>query len=112
MVLVGPLADFYFEPAMMIKGSLAGTFGWLVGTGPGAGMALMILLSSFICMFVGLFAYRIRVIRNVERIIPDADPKTRLADYKKMLVRAHRNGKLTQEQCRSLYEIQKNTLGL
>jgi DHA3 family macrolide efflux protein-like MFS transporter len=112
MVLVGPLADFYFEPAMMIKGSLAGTFGWLVGTGPGAGMALMILLSSFISMFVGIIAYRIRIIRNVERIIPDADPKSRLADYKKMLVRAHRKGKLTQEQCRSLYEIQKNTLGL
>lgn len=112
MVLVGPLADFYFEPAMAVKGSLAGTFGWLVGTGPGAGMALMILLSSFVSMFVGLFAYRIRVIRNVERIIPDADPKSRLADYKKMLVRACRKGTLNRERAKALYLAEKAKLEL
>jgi DHA3 family macrolide efflux protein-like MFS transporter len=112
MILVGPLADFYFEPAMAVKGSLAPTFGWLVGTGPGAGMALMILLSSFISMFVGIIAYRIRIIRNVERIIPDADPKSRLADYKKMLVRAYRKGKISRDRCKKLYLIEKAKLKL
>jgi len=110
MVLVGPLADFYFEPAMAIKGSLAPTFGWLVGTGPGAGMALMILLSSFVSMFVGAVAFRIRIIRNVERIIPDADPKSRLADYRKMLFRAYRKGTLSKDRCKNLYLAEKARL--
>jgi DHA3 family macrolide efflux protein-like MFS transporter len=112
MILVGPLADFYFEPAMAVKGSLASTFGWLVGTGPGAGMGLMILLSSFISMFVGIVAYRVRIIRNVERIIPDADPKSRLADYKKMLVRACKKGTLSKSQCKKLYLKEKAKMGL
>jgi DHA3 family macrolide efflux protein-like MFS transporter len=40
MLLSGPLADYYFEPAMMVGGSLEPFFSGLVGTGPGAGMAL------------------------------------------------------------------------
>jgi hypothetical protein len=103
MVIVGPLADFYFEPAMMMRGSLAPTFGWLVGTGPGAGMGLMILLSSIFAAIVGFAGYRVHVIRNVERIIPDADPKSRLAEYRKKLARAHRKGQLTEPQCREMY---------
>ncbi|MBA3044954.1 MAG: MFS transporter [Candidatus Thermoplasmatota archaeon] len=112
MVIVGPLADFYFEPAMAVHGSLAPTFGWLVGTGPGAGMGLMILLSSLLAAMVGAVAYQIRIIRNVERIIPDADPKSWLDDYRQRLTRAYRKGKLTEDQCKEMYLEKKAKLGL
>jgi len=110
MIIVGPLADLYFEPAMELRGSLAPTFGWLVGTGPGAGMALMILISSIACMTVGTIAFNIKIIREVERIVPDADPKYRLAEYKKRLVRAFKAGKLTDAQVKELYKKKKAIL--
>jgi len=72
MVAVGPLADLYFEPAMNTGGSLTGAFGWLVGTGPGAGMAVMVFLSGTVASIVAVVAYGIRPIRNAETIIPDA----------------------------------------
>ena len=37
-LLAGPLTDLVLEPGMGEGGALAGTFGWLVGTGPGAGI--------------------------------------------------------------------------
>ena len=38
--VAGPLADHVFEPAMMPGGALESTFGPLIGTGTGTGMAL------------------------------------------------------------------------
>jgi len=73
MILVGPLADKVFEPAFMDGGSMAEQFGWLVGTGPGAGMAFMILVSGLISAMVAIIAYSIRTIREVETLVPDAD---------------------------------------
>jgi MFS family permease len=73
MLVAGPLADKIFEPAMAAGGSMAGKFGWLVGTGPGAGMALMIFVSSMITAFVALIGYSVREIREVETLIPDAE---------------------------------------
>ena len=110
MIIVGPLADLYFEPAMSIRGSLAPTFGWLVGTGPGAGMSLMILLTSMASMVVAIIAFNTKFIRNVERIVPDADPKYRLEDYKKRLVRAFKAGKLTKVETKELYSKEKDKL--
>lgn len=69
----GPLADLVFEPAMAEGGAWADTFGWLVGTGPGAGMGLMFVLSGFMGAFVGLMGYAFPKIRNVEDIMPDHD---------------------------------------
>ena len=69
----GPLADYVFEPAMREGGGLAGTFGWLVGTGPGAGMSLMILLSGLAAALVGFGAYGVRAVREAERLLPDHD---------------------------------------
>jgi len=112
MIIVGPLADFYFEPGMAATGGLASTFGWLVGTGPGAGMGLMILLSSLVSAVVGIISINIPWIRNVERIVPDADPKNRLAEYAKRLTFARRKGKLSTEQCRELYRRRKAKLGI
>ena len=67
----GPLADFVFEPAMMPSGGLADTFGWLVGTGPGAGMGLMFVLMGVLGALSGLGGYAFRVIRDAEDILPD-----------------------------------------
>jgi len=70
-LLAGPSADNLFEPAMMPEGSLATTFGSLVGTGPGAGMSLMLVIAGFLGVVTGLGAYSFRVIRDAEDILPD-----------------------------------------
>ncbi len=73
MLLSGPLADHVFEPAMMAEGSLAGIFGKLVGTGSGAGMALMFVITGVLGTLVGLGGYAFPVVRNAEDILPDHD---------------------------------------
>lgn len=73
MLLAGPLADYVFEPAMMPGGSLSGAFGWLVGVGPGAGMALMISIAGVVGIILPILGYTIRDIREVESIMPDYD---------------------------------------
>jgi MFS family permease len=75
MLMAGPLADQLFEPSMKAGGSLSSAFGWMIGTGPGAGMALMFVLTGIVGAFVGLGAYTIRVVRDAERILPDYDAK-------------------------------------
>jgi hypothetical protein len=71
LLIAGPLADFILEPAMRVGGSLSGTFGWLVGTGPGAGIALMFVFSGLLAMLVGLGGYAVPAIREAETRLPD-----------------------------------------
>ncbi len=73
LFMAGPLADRVLEPAMMPGGSLATAFGWLVGTGPGAGMALIFVFAGLIGAASGLSGFMFDAIRNVEDIIPDHD---------------------------------------
>ncbi len=73
MAVTGPLADWIFEPAMMPGGSLAPIFGPLVGTGPGAGMALIFVLMGVLGAIPGLAGYAIESVRNIEDILPDHD---------------------------------------
>lgn len=74
----GTLADFVLEPAMQDGGSLSGVFGWLVGTGPGAGMALIIIGAGLLVTLVGAIGYFIRPVREAESLLPDhqQDAKT------------------------------------
>ena len=72
-LIAGPLADQGFEPAMQQGGSLAGTFGHLVGTGDGAGMALILVLCGAGIVLVSLIGFAVRVVRNAEDILPDYD---------------------------------------
>lgn len=72
-LIAGPLADSVFEPAMMPNGSLAPRLGWILGTGKGAGIALLCIISSLSLLVVGLSGYAFRTIRDVEKIIPDHD---------------------------------------
>lgn len=73
MLMAGPLADVVFEPAMRADGVLAPLFGWMVGTGPGAGMALIFVITGIGGMIIGLGGYLFPVIRNAEDILPDHD---------------------------------------
>lgn len=76
VLIAGPLADKVFEPAMSSGGWAASLFGPLTGTGAGAGMSLMILLSGVTGVAIGLVAYTIPAIRNVEQLLPDFDALT------------------------------------
>jgi len=71
MLLAGPLADRVFEPSMKLDGSLAPMFGPMVGIGPGAGMALMFVVTGVLGAIVSLAAYAFPVVRNAEDILPD-----------------------------------------
>lgn len=77
MVIAGSLADFVFEPAMEPGAALADVFGGLVGTGPGAGIALLMVLTGILNAASGLSGYLFPVIRNVETLLPDfeAEPE-------------------------------------
>jgi hypothetical protein len=73
ILIAGPLADQLFEPAMQTESLMAAAFGWLVGTGPGAGMGLLIFLTGLLGVLVGVAGYLLPVIRNAEDILPDHD---------------------------------------
>ncbi|MCQ3936351.1 MAG: MFS transporter [Chloroflexi bacterium] len=72
-IIAGTLADFVLEPQMRTTSSLSQVFGWLVGTGPGAGMGLLIVFSGLIAVMVGMAGYFIPAIHNAETILPDHD---------------------------------------
>jgi MFS family permease len=73
MGVAGPLADRVFEPGMQPGGSLSGTFGVLVGVGPGSGMALMLVIFGVLGAFAGVAAYGVRAVRLAETLLPDHD---------------------------------------
>lgn len=56
LLIAGPLADRVFAPAMNEGGALVGTFGWLVGTGTGAGFSLMFTLCGGLMLATALAA--------------------------------------------------------
>jgi MFS transporter, DHA3 family, macrolide efflux protein len=71
MLIAGPLADFVLEPGMRGSGWMVETFGQLVGTGPGAGMALLMIVGGVLSALVGLGGYFVRVVRDAEVLLPD-----------------------------------------
>lgn len=71
--LAGPLADRVFEPAMRAGGALAPAFGPLLGTGPGAGIALMFLGTGVLGAIGSLAGYAVPAVRRVQEDVPDAD---------------------------------------
>lgn len=73
MLAVGPLADRLFEPALAPSGALADLAGGLVGTGPGAGIALMFLLAGLAAGAGSLAGYAVPRLRAVESELPDHD---------------------------------------
>ncbi len=71
MLLAGPLADRFFEPGMQPGGALVGLFGGWVGSGPGAGMALMMVIAGVLGTASGLLGYAFPAVRHAETILPD-----------------------------------------
>jgi hypothetical protein len=74
MVLAGPLADQLFEPAMRTNGSLVPLFGGLVGSGPGAGIGLIFVVTGLLGALFAAVGYLFPAIRNAEEILPDYAP--------------------------------------
>lgn len=73
MILGGRLADAVFEPAMASGGAFAQLFQPLVGSGPGAGMALLFVFSGILGAVAALAGYLFPAVRRVEDILPDYD---------------------------------------
>ena len=72
-LIAGALADYWLEPAMMGGTTMSSLFGWLVGSGEGAGMGLLVVFSGVAAGLVGFSGYLIPAIRNAEDILPDHD---------------------------------------
>lgn len=73
-IVAGALADYVTEPAMRSGSWLADAFGWLVGTGPGSGMALQFFLAGIVYMSIVLVVFLFfPVVRNLEDNLPDHD---------------------------------------
>jgi MFS family permease len=73
MALAGPLADRLFEPAMHPGGSLAALLGAWFGTGPGAGMAVIMALAGVAAIGSGLAGYLAPAVRQADTLLPDHD---------------------------------------
>jgi DHA3 family macrolide efflux protein-like MFS transporter len=82
MILGGRLADAVLEPAMASGGPFARFLQPLVGSGPGAGMALLIIFSGILGAVVALAGYLVPAVRQVETRVPDheaAEAETAIA---------------------------------
>ncbi len=71
----GPLSDYIFEPAMADGGSLAGTFGPLIGSGPGRGIALMMITFALLPLVTSLVAFGNKHVMNIEDDVDDAEDR-------------------------------------
>ncbi|MFQ4143482.1 MFS transporter [Chlorogloeopsis sp. ULAP02] len=76
LLISGPLADRFFEPAMQPGGMLVPIFGNIFGTGTGSGMALQFALFSFIVVLICLGSYAFPVLRDAEDRLPDHQAST------------------------------------
>ena len=72
-IIGGVLADLVLEPAARAGTGLPATFAWLVGTGPGSGMGLLIVICGLVAVLVGIAGYFVPAIYNAETILPDHD---------------------------------------
>jgi MFS family permease len=68
MLIAGPLADHVFEPMME---DATGPLEWLFGSGPGAGMGLLITITGIVMVIVSLMARSSKTMWNIEDILPD-----------------------------------------
>jgi hypothetical protein len=80
-VIAGVMADQWLEPSMTSGTTGLSTLfaGW-VGTGPGAGMALLFIFCGLCAALIGLSGYFIRPIREAESILPDHDQLEKVAE--------------------------------
>ncbi len=72
LIAAGPLLDLVFEPALADGGSLAGSLGSVIGTGPGRGAAFMMMIMGAAAMLASVAAYSYPRLRYLEDELPDA----------------------------------------
>ena len=77
-MIAGLLADYVMEPSMQANTALSHLFGGLFGTGPGAGMGLLLFFAGLMAALVGLSGYFIHPVRVVEDVLPDHDQLARV----------------------------------
>jgi MFS family permease len=77
-LVAGFLGEGIFEPAMQEGGRLVIYFGWIVGTGPGSGFGLMVLLCGMAGTLMGLSGYLVRPIRDVDVTLPDFETQPKI----------------------------------
>jgi MFS family permease len=70
-LLVGPLADKVFEPAMAVDGLLAASIGRIIGVGPGRGIGLMFCVMGVLMVLVAGLCFLYPRLRHVEEELPD-----------------------------------------
>lgn len=72
-VLGGLLADYVMEPAMQNGSWVSKFFGWMAGTGPGSGMAVIMVVFGILTILALMSGYASPRIRNMEDLLPDHD---------------------------------------
>jgi hypothetical protein len=76
----GPLSDRVFEPLMRPGGALADSAGLVLGTGPGRGAGLLLVLTGTVLAVWGLLGLAYRPLRMLEDLLPDALPDAEIGD--------------------------------
>ncbi|WP_440085392.1 amino acid adenylation domain-containing protein [Streptosporangium sp. LJ11] len=79
-LVMGPLAERYVQPLLEPGGALAGTVGSVIGTGPGRGLALLVVLSGLLQLIWVVYGWRDRRLRFMEEQLPDAVPPADLGN--------------------------------
>ncbi|MBW0102230.1 non-ribosomal peptide synthetase/MFS transporter [Pseudonocardia sp. KRD291] len=77
-LVVGPLAERHVQPLLQPGGALVDTVGQLTGTGPGRGLALLIVLSGLLQLAWAVRGWCDARLRLIEDELPDAVPPERI----------------------------------
>ena len=72
-LLGGILADRIMEPSMQSGGWLTYLFGWMTGSDPGSGMAVMMVVFGLLTILSLLAGYMYKPVRDLEKVLPDHD---------------------------------------
>ena len=76
-LIAGPLVDRVLQPGMEAGGSLAASFGAVIGVGPGRGSALVFSLVGVFVSLVTLAFFAVPKLRNVDTDIQNVEIKVR-----------------------------------
>ncbi|MFC5661604.1 amino acid adenylation domain-containing protein [Kitasatospora misakiensis] len=92
----GPLSDHVFEPLMRPGGALADSVGLVLGTGPGRGAGLLLVVVGLVLAVWGLLGLAYRPLRLLEDLLPDALPDAEIGDKDAIQAEADRQLALTE----------------
>ncbi|MFI8082966.1 amino acid adenylation domain-containing protein [Kitasatospora sp. NPDC086009] len=92
----GPLSDHVFEPLMRPGGALADSVGLVLGTGPGRGAGLLLVVVGAVLAVWGLLGLAYRPLRLIEDLLPDALPDAEIGDKDAIQAEADRLLALTE----------------